>query len=595
MSGGAAFFISYSRGDAASRKLAAALSYSLPRLGYQVFVDVVGLQAGERWTEQLEEQIDACDVFVILVSEKSLASEHVSRELARALARNEATDRPLIVPIRVQFTRELEGEETILDAFERLDWQSNSDTPHVVERIDESVSHVFPKAAGPVVPPPPRRLARRAPVKWIGAGVALLVLAVLVVLSYVQVRALKGAKSDEDARVAFERLRMLRVSPWSAERLAEEYFTRRAEAIDAEATRLLGSRMREEADRGLLLATLAAFKRGGAPSEAARAYAERQNYALLVATLRGAEPEPGTALAVWRGPQRIRIAEGTRVWSCPGDGFMRCEKAELPGLDAVKDAAFASETQLYTVGVDGSVHRWDLGTFSRPIDSAIREGDAGVAVAADGGDAAIVFATAPRVVVVLSDGRRISAPGDLPPVTRATFGPCERCVTLLLADERVVQWSFDSGTQSVVAAAARDVAATRKGSVATALLDGTVRFSPGRIGSRFESLGHLAISSDGARAAVVHDGMVSVAGDDGKVVQWIAPGYTPAPVAAVFAGDVLVTRTPSEVRVWKLDRPSVRDVAPGDLWRERRKQLGHPGSPGELGWNRALRRIESQD
>jgi hypothetical protein len=600
MSAGAAFFISYSRGDAASRKLAAALSYSLPRLGYEVFVDVVGLQAGEKWTEELEEQIDACDVFVILISEKSLASEHVSRELEQALDRNRETDRPLIVPIRVQFTRELEGEEAVLDEFERLDWQSKSDTPHVVERIDESVSHVIPKPAAPAAPPRlSRRRGWRVPALRIGAGVALL-LAVLIVLAYVQVRALAGAKSDEDARVAFERLRMLPVSPWNPERLAEAYFTRRADAIDSGATRMLGSRMREEADRGLVLATLAAFKRGGTLSAAARDYAEQQSYALLVATLRGDEPLPGTALAVWRGPRRFRIAEGTRVWSCPAEDFTRCERTELPGLDAVKDVAFVSETQLYTVSVDGSVNQWDLGTFTTPIARAIREGDEGVSVAADGGDVAIVFATAPRVDVRLADGRRI-APRDLPPATRATFGPCDSCVTLLSDGERVVQWNFDSSTRSVLPDAARGIAATRKGSVATAMLDGTVRFLSRRVPLRFESVKQLTISSDGHRAAVVHDDMVSVVDDTGTIVPLIPAGRTPAPVAAAWAtspstasGDVLVTRTPSEVRVWKLERPSVRDIAPGDLWRERRKQLGHPAGPIELGWNRARGRIESQ-
>ncbi|HET8773301.1 MAG TPA: toll/interleukin-1 receptor domain-containing protein [Thermoanaerobaculia bacterium] len=606
MGAGAAFFISYSRGDAASRKLAAALSYSLPRLGYQVFVDVVGLQAGEKWTEQLEEQIDACDVFVILVSEKSLASEHVSRELERALARNEATERPLIVPIRVQFTRELEGEEQVLDEFERLDWESKSDTPHVVERIDEAVSQVIPKPAAPE--PPPRRTwrrGRRGPVMGIAAGVALL-LAVVVGLAYVQARALAGAKSDEDARVAFERLRMLRVSPWNPERLAEAYFARRADAIDADAALRLGSRMRQEADQGLLLATLAAFKRGGALSNAARDYAKERNYALLVATLRSDEPSPGRALAVWRGPRRLLIAEGTRVWSCSAEDFTRCEQAELPGLDAVKDAAFVSETQLVTVSVDGSVNQWDLERFEHPVALAIREGDAGVSVDADGGDVAIVFDTAPRVVIVLADGRRISAPRDLPPVTRATFGRCGVCVMLLFDNERVVQWDYDSGTQAVLTDGADDVAATRKGAVATAMRDGTIRFLS-RVRLRFESFGQLAISEDGHRAAVVHDDMLSVVDDGGdKPVPLIPAGLTPAPVAAAWAGDVLVTRTPSEVRLWQLDRPSVRDVAPGDAWRERRKQLGMTvdarenvvagnGGPVQLGWNRARRRIEPQN
>jgi len=621
MSAGAAFFISYSRGDAASRKLAAALSYNLPRLGYEVFVDVVGLQAGERWTEQLEHQIDTCDVFVILVSEGSLASDYVSRELARALARNNATERPLIVPIRIQFTRELQGDECVLDEFERLDWQSKSDTPYVIERIDESVSQVMPKPDGP--PLPPRHRLRRGltvPMKWIIAGAALL-LAVLCVLSLVQVRALAGARSDEGARAAFERLRTLQTcllprlwlaGPWNPERLAEAYFTRRAETIDAVATPMLGSRLRQEADQGLLLATLAAFKRGGAPSDAARDYAQKQNYPLLDATLRSDEPSPGTALAAWRGAQRFLIAEGTRVWSCPANDVTHCATTELPGLDAAKDAAFVSETRLDTVSVDGSANQWDLGTFASPIAAAIRAGDPAVSVAADRGDIAIVFAVAPRVTVVLADGRWISAPSNMRPVTRATFGPCERCVTLLFDIERAVRWNYDSGTQWPLAGGANDAAATL-GFFAVAMLDGTIRFYDANRNSfrrpvplRFESIKKLTISQDGHRAAVVHDDVVSVVDDGGTIVQLIPADRRPAPIAAAWAGDVLVTRTPSEVRLWKLGRSSVADVAPGDAWRERRKQLGMTvdaagkvvagsGGPVQLGWNRLRRRIESQD
>jgi TIR domain len=621
MSAGAAFFISYSRGDAASRKLAAALSYNLPRLGYEVFVDVVGLQAGERWTEQLEHQIDTCDVFVILVSEGSLASDYVSRELARAVARNKQTERPRIVPIRIQFTRELQGDECVLDEFERLDWQSKSDTPYVIERIDESVSQAMPKPDGPPLPPR-HRLRRGLPVavKWIIAGAALL-LAVLCVLSFVQVRALAGAKSDEGARGAFERLRTLQMcllprlwlaGPWNPERLAEAYFTRRAETIDAVATPMLGSRMRQEADRGLLLATLAAFKRGGVPSVAARDYAQKQNYPLLDATLRGDEPLPGTALAVWRGPQRLLIAEGMRVWSCAAPDLNRCTRTELSEVDVAKDAAFVSDTRLDTVSVDGAANQWDLGTFANPIGSLIRESD-GISVATDRGNTAIVFAAAPHVIVVLADGRRISAPGSMPPVTRATFGPCERCVTLLFGNERVVLWSYESGGQRLLTDGARDAAATRKGFVAVAMRDGAVRFHDADgnpilrpVPLHFESIRQFAISEDGHRAAVVHDDVLSVVSDDGTMVQLIPAERTPAPIAAAWAGDVLVTRTPSEVRLWKLERSSVADVAPGDAWRERRKQLGMTvdaggnvvagsGGPVQLGWNRLRRRIESQD
>ena len=471
----------------------------------------------------------------------------------------------------------------------------------------------------PSAPRRPWRRRLRVPMQWTGAAVALL-LALFFAVSFVQVRALYGAKSDEGARVAFERLRTLQagllprlwlVGPWNPERLAEGYFMRRATAIDAVATPMLGKRMREDADRGLVLAMLAAFKRGGAPSGAALDYAKQQNYARLEATLRGHEQLSGAALAVWRGPQNFLIAEGARVWSCPANDLARCVRTQLPELDAATDAAFVSETQLDTVSVDGSVNQWDLGTFASPVASLIREGDPQASIGSDGGDTAIVFTAAPHVI--LADRRRISAPGNMRPVRRATFGPCDRCVTLLFDNESVVVWNYDTGKQWTLTDGAKDAAATRQGFVAVAMRDGAVRFydangtGVAKVHLDFKSIKQLTISPDGHRAAVVHDDGLSVVNNGrGTILSLIPAGLVPAPVAAAWAGDVLVTRTPSEVRLWTQERPSVPDVAPGDAWREWRKQLGMTvddrgnvvtgnGGPRQLGWNRTHRRIESQD
>lgn len=611
VSSGPTLFISYSRQHHASGILAGELSHALTRRGYgKVILDVVYLKAGDYWADELEQSIGSCDVFVLLVSEEALASENVWRELNDALELKKT-----IVPIHVQFTRDYEGDERVLEEIQHLEWLSESDTPKI---INDLASHVAAKPSP--APSLPRRRSRTS-LTWAIAGSVALLFAVLFILSLLQVRALSGAESDEGARDAFTRLGTLRalvlprlwlIGRWNPERLAESYFTRRADALDSVAAPLLGNRMRRDADLGLLLATLAAFKRGGAPSDAARDYAQKQHYALLDATLRGHEPLPGTALAVWRGPQRLLIAEGARVWSCPPDDLSRCGMTELPDLDAATDAAFVSETQIATVSVDGSVNQWDLGTFANPIGSPIREGDRGLSVAADEGNAAIVFAIAPRVVVILADGRRISAPRSMPAVTRATFGPCDRCLTLLSDSERVILWNFDSGRQWTLTDGALDAAAT-SGFVATAMRDGTVRFydanrNPVRrpVQVNFESVRQLTLSPDGQRAAVVHDDVLSVVDSRGTAMQLIPSGRIPAPIAAAWAGDLLVTRTPSEVRLWRLERPSVADVAPGDAWRERRKQLGMtvdaaghvaPGSGGpvQLGWNPVLRRIETQN
>lgn len=75
-------FLSYSRTDG---PLAADLARRLRKA--DVWIDYRDLEPGRSWTEQLLAEVDAADVLVLLVSPRSLASDHVGQEWRRAQAR----------------------------------------------------------------------------------------------------------------------------------------------------------------------------------------------------------------------------------------------------------------------------------------------------------------------------------------------------------------------------------------------------------------------------------------------------------------------------------------------------------------------------
>ena len=67
---------------------------------------------------------------------------------------------------------------------------------------------------------------------------------------------------------------------------------------------------------------------------------------------------------------------------------------------------------------------------------------------------------------------------------------------------------------------------------------------------------------------------------------------TPTPVAAIFASNtVLVTRTPRDVRIWRLDSPKRTQLTPYARWTQWRKQLGLFDSPAGFRWDAGARDV----
>lgn len=94
-------FISYSSKD---RDEVLKRVQMLARLQIQFFQDVLNLEPGARWEQELYKHIDSCDLFLLFWSSASKASPWVDKEVQYALARQEKSgaESPEIVPVLIE-------------------------------------------------------------------------------------------------------------------------------------------------------------------------------------------------------------------------------------------------------------------------------------------------------------------------------------------------------------------------------------------------------------------------------------------------------------------------------------------------------------
>ena len=88
-------FMSYSRRDTA---VVDSIVERLEKAGLKVWIDREGIEAGRQWRAQIVEAIDTAEAFVLNVSENSIASVNVLKELNLA---EDAPD-PFVLPVVLQ-------------------------------------------------------------------------------------------------------------------------------------------------------------------------------------------------------------------------------------------------------------------------------------------------------------------------------------------------------------------------------------------------------------------------------------------------------------------------------------------------------------
>ena len=75
-------FVSYSRQDAGD--FAEQIQRYLSNFKHEVFTDVNSIKLGDIWSNTIEDNVQNCDVFVIIITYGALQSPHVENELLQA-------------------------------------------------------------------------------------------------------------------------------------------------------------------------------------------------------------------------------------------------------------------------------------------------------------------------------------------------------------------------------------------------------------------------------------------------------------------------------------------------------------------------------
>ncbi|MBD2097012.1 AAA-like domain-containing protein [Trichocoleus sp. FACHB-591] len=132
-------FISYRSRDP-DLTLAQEFYEALKQAGHQPFMAGASIRIGETWSHRIDQELQACDYFLLLLSEQSAVSEMVTEEVrhAKELHDERAEPKPILLPIRVNFpissplNYDLRG---YLQRIQQREWRSPDDTPVILQEI----------------------------------------------------------------------------------------------------------------------------------------------------------------------------------------------------------------------------------------------------------------------------------------------------------------------------------------------------------------------------------------------------------------------------------------------------------------------------
>ncbi len=121
--------------------LAKEFAQKLEDLGYSVFLAKNSIFVGEDWQHRLNIELDSCDYMLLLLSENSVTSEMVYYEVKRIQERQNGSNSPLILPIRINLPYDVNYDlAKQLENIHQLDWTKKEDTPYIIEKISNAIS-----------------------------------------------------------------------------------------------------------------------------------------------------------------------------------------------------------------------------------------------------------------------------------------------------------------------------------------------------------------------------------------------------------------------------------------------------------------------
>lgn len=130
----------YKRNAQPDNELLVYLEKELADRGATIFIDR-HLTVGVEWAFEIERQIRSSDALIALISSRSVGSEMLEYEMQTALDEMEKRGKPRILPVRIQFDDQVEGElGKILDRFHYTLWNGPEDNAAVVEDLIRSLN-----------------------------------------------------------------------------------------------------------------------------------------------------------------------------------------------------------------------------------------------------------------------------------------------------------------------------------------------------------------------------------------------------------------------------------------------------------------------
>ncbi len=126
--------------------LARKFKQKLENLGHNIFLAKESIEIGEEWQSRLYEELNSCDYLLLLLSENSVKSEMVEKEVECVKNRQKGSNTtPTILPIRVNLPYNVNYDlSKQLEEIHQLDWESEADTLMIVEKISIAITQNSP-------------------------------------------------------------------------------------------------------------------------------------------------------------------------------------------------------------------------------------------------------------------------------------------------------------------------------------------------------------------------------------------------------------------------------------------------------------------
>ena len=137
-------FISYVRHTEPDRELAKYLEQALTARGHQICIDPAA-RTQDISLNTIDQEIQASDFFIVLLSEAAANSEMIISEIDRAYQVQQVHGRPTILPIRIDYDGPLPyASPAFQQPIRHIDWHSHTDDVRLVDEILRVIAGQLP-------------------------------------------------------------------------------------------------------------------------------------------------------------------------------------------------------------------------------------------------------------------------------------------------------------------------------------------------------------------------------------------------------------------------------------------------------------------